>query len=438
MTLSARTALAVLVLAALAAAPAQARRPRKAEPEPAVHAPDAPLTLAAATEQALARDARVAAQRAAVNAARVAVRAAKDLRDPELRLTYGQDATEATVLGGADEDRDQYEAGLRIYAPNIWSAAAKRRAARERVLASQAGLSRAEWQATLRVKRRFAEIGYLEAKVELAERLAAVQADRRDAASARHAQGAALPDEMASAGLRKLAALGELDSAQQQLTRARGDLAALLGIEDAAALKIETLPPAGLPGRMPESAEACASALEHRADLRQLDHELAAADADLRTAKRERVPSLTYVQLSYQERYGFEDNEGWAVQGAMNLPLFSLATAGEADVRAAEVKQRRADLEAYREQVAQEVRDALAVAAAAAETVRRYESEAGPLIEELRAAAEMMKDHPSVDRESYGRLQAELLQTEAARLDARHAYDEAVRVLEEMLGTALP
>ena len=142
---------AVMLGLALAAAgcatpPRQAPAPRDSattpRPQPATASTirrlaEEQLSVARATELALATDLRIASLERAAEAARLRRAATPAWRDPELRLAYASESsTDISSTGTVGRTIEDLEIGLRIFPPNPFLGAAERNGAQ----------AEAEWQ----------------------------------------------------------------------------------------------------------------------------------------------------------------------------------------------------------------------------------------------------------------------------------------------------
>lgn len=392
------------------------------------------MTLPVAEDLAVARDPRVKTARAALRLAQAERRVAVEWQDPELRLTYGETDIPGDLLTPR-ERRDEYEATARFYPPSPWTAGPKRRAGRARVRAAEADWRGAVRQVAMDVRRLFAEVAYLREDFRLVEELASVRDAARRTMEESRERGGATSVEWATAAAGCLESALERDDVGRQLERAEAALAEMIGVEDLQDVRIEfrVFPVVDSTAASPDVL--CDVAKDRRQDLVALAWRLRGVEADLSAARRNRVPWLAHVQASYQERRGLEEDDGWAVQGAVPVPLFSLVTAGEDDVLAREVERMRIELEGIEEQVRRDVRAALADLQSAAEGVRRLKTESEPLLAELRSALTSSKENLELGLQA--RLEQRLVEAERAQLALRHAYGQACLAVEGILGVDL-
>ena len=269
-------------------------------------------------------------------------------------------------------------------------------------------------------------------RLAVAQELEAIQVRARAAAQDRFQTGAAPRLEALQAGLALAQAQNEVAAARGDLTAARAELNALLAYpSDASPTLADPLDA----GRLPTREAATEQVLAANAELHVLDKRIVEERARVALAKamRRPDPSVT-ASLTYDAPGEF--TFGWRFGAAVALPIF---TTGRPEIALAEATLARtvADRDARAAQITGSVSAALARAAAARQSVDRYETEILPASLQVEQMAE----------ESYRSGQTGLpayLQTLQAARDIRQRalqagldYQLALADLERAMGTPL-
>jgi outer membrane protein, heavy metal efflux system len=269
-------------------------------------------------------------------------------------------------------------------------------------------------------------------RVTIAQELEAIATRVRDAAQERFQTGAAPRLEPLQAGLALAQAQNEVVTARGDVNAARAELNALL------AYPVETAPSLADPleaGPLPTSEAATQQALTGNAELQVLDRRVEEARARLALAQAMRRPDPSVTGALTYDAPG-EFTVGWRAGAAVALPIL---TTGRPEIAVAQATVNRAvaDKDARSAQIAGAVAAAVARAAAARQTVERYQSEILPASLQVEQMAE----------ESYRAGQTGLpayLQTLQAARDVRQRalqagldYQLALAELERTMGVPL-
>jgi outer membrane protein TolC len=394
------------------------------------------LTLASAEERALQNDPALQPLRAGVDVARSEQRAARAIRDPEARLSYGDNSRAGADGTTGDESWDEYVYALRLFPPHPGVLGANRRAAQARVRFAEANVRAAEWQVVTEVRSLYQDIRYLEEASGLADRMVDARRVQHDVAKEKREQGVATSAEVTAAGLSHLEAVTARGEVERDLSQAKQRLAMMIGAPGQTDFALAE--PSALPGinvSFLDAETVTEAILKQRADVVAIAWQLVAVQSQARAARNEKIPWLSHVQVSYQEEQGFQEDEAWRVQAAVALPLFSVLMPGADEVLAAEVKRWRSELMAARARVVQEIREALAGLMTASEHVRQYEREVGPLIEEMRVALAETGNAEDMGLDLRAQIEERIVAAEQALLDAHHARKQAWLRMEQVLGT---
>lgn len=442
------------------------------------------LTLDQAVERTLAYNEEIAVLAAEAEAASQWRLAARDLKDPELRLQYSDESTDSTSLEtgtelvsttpgamrqttqSASSEGTVYGAGLRFFPPHPWLRRASVSLREAEYNAALADLAHARWLKTMEVKLVFAELQYLEDDLRLVDEIASRQAVLLEQMDQMANQGQAVLDDVVNASRRFLGVQGDRDRAARRRQEVLGRLAVLVNLPaDRVSIQVAAPlphPPAQAPGLQAEMLEQMA--LQTRADLIALAWRTQAAKAAQSEAEAESIPWLTFVQASIiqgdesqrdqsrQQEIGQSsglsridldtrdrdsDQTEWRVDAGVTLPLLSWRNrkphALRADYHAATIREAEATKRAGRE-----IRDAVAGIEAVRQEWTRYETRSAPVLEKLQKMAERARAGEGLTLEQASRLQEQILETQRLRLRSEYDYRTASLALEAALGAPPP
>ncbi|MEW6337156.1 MAG: TolC family protein [Acidobacteriota bacterium] len=343
--MSITTRLAVALCSALALAPALAGSGPPGSP--AVGPGEAPLTLAAARQKALAASPDLQGLAARLRGAEGAERQAGAFPNPELLF-------EVEDLGGGDDmgvaTQRTLSLGQRFEWPGTRSA--RTAAARHERDAAARDLDRGRRDLLAEVERRFVALLGAQERVVIAGQNAATAREVTLVVASLVEAGEASPVEAARAESDEALAVIDLGNARRDADLARGRLASLWGDEGttAAAARGALATSVELPDL--EAALATVGALP---DLARWDAERTRRDALVALADRQALPDLT---LSVGTRtYAGLPGRTWVAGLALPVPLFNRFAGARAEATA-----RRQEAEA--ERISEEARLRAEVAAA--------------------------------------------------------------------------
>jgi outer membrane protein TolC len=403
--------------------------PYRAADEAAAKAHPGPLTLRAAIERALAVSPTVAARRTAIQTALEEVRAARDLRDPELRLGYGEGdltgsqwqsetniLTETNIpfivwtnLNSQEESSTSLRLAVRVFPDHPWQRSARVSSRRANFHAAECALEAERNLVAVQVRTWFETLRRARREGELLAQIAAGHLALARTLRASAEGAGATEVESAAAAAAYLRSLSDRSRALRERELAERELARLLELGPAQMeldLDSDALAPGDLLSETSESLEQIAMAA--RADLAQLSWLRRAAEADVREARATRIPWFTFIEASMgwnegervssdltvtnlyrlREADTFSERESheWEVQTAVNVPLFSwfnraddalaARTAEAATLEADAVRAMRLDVRLMQERLR-----------ALSEDESALIEEAKPIIDDLRRAA---------------------------------------------------
>lgn len=443
------------------------------------------LTLQTAITRASAASEDVAILASAVDIAAQEKLMAGDMRDPELRASYGssssdgdrvQTTTASTSATGISaprssaiqtlsDDQTGYAIALRIFPPNPWERAAAISASTAATYISIAELLQAKWQLNNQIRRLFIQIHFQAQSLKVYREMTEVYGQALKVARERARQGHGTIDDVMATARRYLAAVADRDTAARDQAQAREELARLVAIPiaDLHPLMDERLL------NPPQIASAATGPLEedalgHRRDLAALYWSTVQAKEDLRGARGSRMPWFTHVQAGFgsgssqgdslssgntfnalglpqrvdtSQTSDNEDQTEWSIQAAISLPIIPGANhavdVSLAQYRSAGLREGKA-----RERVRREIRNALAAVKAIEAGRQQYEEDTRELSHDMEEALRTVKDATMLDPLALARMREQILETQRIRIESEMDYHLAVIRLEEVLGKHLP
>jgi outer membrane protein, heavy metal efflux system len=269
-------------------------------------------------------------------------------------------------------------------------------------------------------------------RIVLTQELAAIARRARDAAQERFQTGAAPRLEALQAGLALAQAENEVATSQGAATAARAELNALLGYPPASAPTLaDSLEGSPLPTLDAVTQQALGSNAELAVLQKRIDE--ARARAALARAMRHPDPSVSGA-LTYDAPGEF--TVGWRAGAAIALPVF---TTGKADVAAADatVVRAQADRDARVAEITGAVASALARAAAARQSLERYQNEILPNSLQVEQMAEESYRAGQTGLPAYLQTVQAAREVRRASLQAGFDYQLALADLERAMGAPL-
>lgn len=471
----------VLSLFILSAAPLRAADP---ETPPARPQGTAAITLSEAIQRAFENDSNLAVLGAAVASAKEKALAARDLRDPELRLSYGQGAGDETrhrigrravplpdgaavdqtteSVGKVWEDSDMYRVGIRVFPPNPWERAAGVSAMTAEMRAAEADLAAARWSVAMAIHHQAAELNYLERDQALLLESVRLQGEMLQSVKSRAAQGQAIITDSMLASRRYLAAISERDQAARRLQEVRRTLAAAVNLP-ATALSVRDIPMTAPPATNMQAEIWEQKALENRLEIRALSWRAAAAKAAFRQARSACIPWFRNIDATYgwskqdttgntvgselavasgilrdvrTDIYDAGKDDEWRIDAAVTIPVFSWMNHAD-DQKWAEYKQAALKETEAIKQAAREVRDALAQWQTMQADWRRYVEELDPMVRQMEEAVEGIGGSSALTPEQVIDIKLQIVDARRSKLRTAYDFQVAALTLQAVLGTPL-
>lgn len=396
---------------------------RKAEPP----APGAALTAEQAYQLALAQSPELAVLDARSEVAAAQVGAARQLDNPQLRLTNFN--IDDAIAGGPGMN-----IGLRVPIPRPGTVRARVKGAELGAEAQESAADDARRQLRGRVYKLFARMAMLTADREQALRAAELRRARRDLIGARVQQSVSTRLDAALAEVAYAEAHDETARIDAELGRLHGELERLIG----AGPQQFQLDPGELQLRDTELDEEAltARAMESRPELRGVQTRVGQAKADLHLARSKAWPWFDWAQIQYRAGPNATPASfGFGV--ALTLPIFSW-NRGEVRASRALVRQRELEERAKIAAVAAEVDEA---AERARRTAKRAQELEGTLLPQIEAAgreADAALAAGGLDPLVANDIAAKTVAARRVLLAAKLEHREALIDLETAVGGPLP
>ncbi|MBX7078973.1 MAG: TolC family protein [Nannocystaceae bacterium] len=391
--------------------------------------PSAGATLDAeqAIALALQNNPDVAALVAASDVAEAEVGAAKQLDNPQLRLT-GFNLDDA--IGG----KAQMNVGLRVPIPRPGAIKAQSAGARQLAASADASAQEAERLLRARVYKLYARLAMLSWDLEETSRAAQLRADRREQIAARAALSAATDLDVAVADVLHAEAKSAQALVRDQLETVQQELQRIVGTDVPVQFAVDREQLAVVDRELDRDA-LVERAMAQRPMLRAAHANVEAARAEVFVARSMTYPWFDWAQVQYAAArdskptaFGF----GLAIQ----LPIFSW-NRGEIRASRALVRQRELEQQAELSRVAGEVDAAVAAVERTGRRVTELEHELLPQVEAAVKQAEAAQASGALDPVLASDIDTRAVEARRIHLAALLAHREAVIELEAVVGERL-
>lgn len=385
------------------------------------------LTADEAYALALARSPDVEALSAATDAATAEIQAARQLDNPQLRLT-------GFNVDDVISSQPALNIGLRVPIPRPGTVHAQVAAAEVIADGQRSVAEDAKRLLRQRIDLSFAELTVLTEDLAHATRATELHARRSEELAARADQAVATRVDVARAEVERARAAQELGLVADRLEEVQAELARLCGIRGGARFQPD---PAHLRvTRADLDRDALTErALATRPELRTAHAQVVEAEAEAHLARASAWPWFDWVQLQYRAAPGSTPS-AFGLGVALTLPVLSW-NRGEHKASRARVRQRRAEQQALVVRVADELDAAAARVERTAARVGELERELLPAIEAARAEAETALATGALDPLVASDIELDAVAAHRAHLAALLEHRRAVVELEAALGEPL-
>lgn len=387
-----------------------------------------PLTLASATDRALAENADVRTAAAEVRAAEARLEAASPLFASNPELSGG-----AGTRSGPGGRSLEYDVALSQRVEVGGQRSARIAAARASLGAAQARLAATRARVAAEIRELLGRVAATRLRFEVAAEAQRLAASAASAAERRFQAGDAARIEVNSARIELGRATRVALDAEQDLAAARSEFELVLGLDPAPArpvvfdLEHPTAGPEAPPDALAQEAVAS------RRDVAAARLEVDSAVAEEKLASRSAVPTPAFGVSVAREA---NDN---IVLGTLSveLPLFARKQA-ERGVASARVQQSRVALAALERRAAQEVHLAAERVRASRRTLDAFDAPTTAALGENLALATEAYEAGQIDFVRYHLLRREALEARRDRVNALEALNRAEAQLDRALGRESP
>jgi outer membrane protein TolC len=379
---------------------------------------------------AIARRPDLEALRGTANTAIALKRAAHDLVNPEMRLSYAEDnAISKAVL-------------FRFAVPHPWERKARIQRAAAEVTLAEAQYYAGEDELVRKVRSLFYELAILRSKLELQKSRKAGFESHRDWLEERTVPSIGL--DLAAARAKVYQTLSDIRDLESTSTAVRDELAIFCGLEDPNRIDTSIHSRRITAPNFLDVEYLTSIAMLYRQDVLNDQARLAVARAQLSEVKARRIPATTFIDLGYtntDDPRRSNNNEEWFARVGVSIPLWDwIGFNKQHQVHEAASQSLETKIEMQRQIIRTEVKQAVKL-------VSSLETQLGSHDKDREAIQSDMKKslHDSEmaatgvdDLIKSRRIQHEFKdlsqQMEISRLSALSAYQEAVMSLEKSLG----
>ncbi len=390
-------------------------------------APGQPLTADQAYALALASSPELAAAEARAEVAEAGIQAARQLDNPQLRLTnFNVDDVVANNTG--------MNIGLRVPIPRPGTIHAKVEGARLGAEGQRGLADDAKRQLRARIFKLYARMAMLRADLEQHTRAGQLRGGQSDELGARVGQSMATDLDVALAGVAHAQSLDAAARIEGEMTRVAAELQRVLGATEPPTLQVD-------PGELKlrdldlDRDVLIERAMTSRPELRMAQTLVGQAQSEVYLARSEAYPWFDWAQVQY--RAGPNANAtSWGFGVAMTLPVFSL-NRGAIKASRALVRQREFEERAKIAAVASEVGEAIERVQQSARRVKDLETKLLPQIEAATRAAETALAAGALDPVTAGTVATRMVEARRTHIAALLEHREAVIDLETAIGGTL-
>lgn len=386
------------------------------------------LTVEETYELALSNNADVAALAAAADVASAQVGAAKQIDNPQLRLTgFNVD----DVLA----NKTQMNIGLRVPIPRPGSVRARVEGAKQLARGQESVTEDAKRLIRTRVYKLYARLAMLNEDLEQTETAMALRAERRDQIAARSELAASTKLDVAMADVLDARAKQDHALVRDQIEVVEQELARIAGITTP--VRFDADPEQlGVVDRELNRDELTELAMASRPELVTTHANLEAAKSEAYIARSEAYPWFNWAQLQYRaERNAQPSAFGFGV--AIVLPVLSW-NRGAIKASRALVRQRQLEDNARIALVAAEVDKAAAEVERTARRVMEVERDLLPQAEAAMREAEAALASGALDPIVASDVDTQVVEARRLHLAVLLAHREALIDLESVVGAPLP
>jgi outer membrane protein TolC len=369
--------------------------------------------------------------RGAANTAIALKRAAHDLVNPELRLSYAEDnAISKGVL-------------FRFALPHPWERKAKIQRAAAEVSLTEAEYYAGEDELVRQVRRSFAELAILQTKLDLQKNRKTGYEAYRDWLEERKVPSIGL--DLAAARAKVYQTLSDIRVLESSTSTLREELAVYCGLDDSSRIDSSIQSRRIQDPALLDLEYLTSIAMLYRNDVLSDQARLTVARAQLSEVKAKRIPAATFIDLGYTQidnpLRSNSNQEEWFARVGVSIPLWDwIGFNKQHQVHEAASQSLEIKIALQQQIICNEIKQAIKLLA-------ESETQIGNHDKDLKAIqSDMQKSMDDAEMAATGvedlfksrRLQHEFKdlsqQMEISRISALSAYQEALMTLERALG----
>jgi outer membrane protein TolC len=360
-------------------------------------------------------------------------RAAHDLVNPEMRLSYAEDTSVSKAVL------------FRFAVPHPWERRARIQRAAAEVTLAEAQYYAGEDELVRQVRSSFTELAILQAKLDLQKSRKAGYETHRDWLEARKVPSLGL--DLAAARAKVYQTLSDIRVLESSSMALRDELAVYCGLDDPS--RIDTAVHSRLisdPALL-DVEYLTSIAMLYRSDVLSDQARLTVARAQLAEVKSRRIPATTFVDLGYtntDNHRSNNNNEEWFARVGVSIPLWDwIGFNKQHKVHEAASQSLETKIELQKNIIHTEVQQAVKLLASSEAQLKSHDKD----LKEIQADMKKSLNDSQLaasgvdDLIKSARIQHEFKdlaqQMQISRLSALSAYQDAVISLEKALGTRI-
>lgn len=382
------------------------------------------------TLMAISKRPDLEALRGAANTAIALKRAAHDLTNPEMRLSYAEDTSVSKAVL------------FRFAVPHPWERRAKIQRAAAEITLAEAQYYAGEDELVRQVRRSFADLAILQAKLDLQKSRKSGYETYRDWLEERKTPSIGL--DLAAARAKVYQTLSDIRVLESSTLALRDELAVYCGLEDSG--RIDTTVQSRLitdPALL-DIEYLTSIAMLYRSDVLSDQARLTVARAQLAEVKSRRIPAATFIDLGYTNTDNHRrttNEEEWFARVGVSIPLWDwIGFNKQHKVHEAASQSLETKIEMQKGIIHTEVQQAVKLLATSEAQLKSHDKDLNEIQADMKQS---LKDSEMAatgvdDLIKSKRIQHEFKdlaqQMQISRLSALSAYQEAVITLEKALG----
>jgi outer membrane protein TolC len=363
----------------------------------------------------------------------------KEVRSETFRSTRDE-----TRFHGRDRlARDQStSAKIRFWIPKPWETKALINQAAKEVELANYEVTAAEREVILEVREDYEDLQYLYKKLKAStSKIAIIKRHVAKEAALLEASDELTVDNLGFEDIKIPGIEMEQQALSNELTRAKRELAARVGLEDGSRIRVtDKLLRTTINLEGTDLDYLTRMAFVHRGEVGILKHEQAIVESELDIIKSKRIPWVSFIEAAYAKDStgGNHTNDNYGVQFGVVLPLFSWLSKDE-EVVQARIESYYSSISANQKNIANEVSEAFRSVKESAHGRRRAEaasSVAGEKLETLKKRLENSEDLFAIERLRYD-VESKRDDFYKYILAADRRYNQSLISLEKALGADL-